>query len=72
MNTLQVGTKVKIKESLVVDNFYNGVRFHSGMSQHIGKTTIIADVSHYNKNVFKVGIDLEGYDWTAGMLEFIS
>lgn len=72
MSKLQFGTKVKIKENLVVDEFYNGVRFHSGMSKHIGKTTTIADIPHYNKSVFKVDIDLEGYDWTAGMFEVVS
>ena len=72
MSNLQVGTKVRIKEDLVVDEFYNGLRFHNGMRKHIGKTTIIADVSHYNKNIFKIDVDLEGYDWTAGMFEVIS
>lgn len=72
MKKLQVETKVKIKESLVVDDFYNGLRFHNGMGKYKGKIAVVIGNPHYNENAYQIDIDTEGYDWSSGMFEIVS
>jgi hypothetical protein len=68
---MENGKKVKVKEDLVVDQFYGGKRFHNGMSKYLGKETTVAEKTHYGNNTYHIWVDLEGYDWTPEMLEVI-
>lgn len=72
MGNLTKGTKVRVKEDLVVDEFYGGFRFHNGMAKYAGKDATIAAMPHYNKTAYKIDIDFEGYDWSVGMFDVVS
>lgn len=69
MANLDVNSQVTVRKDLIVDNFYGGLRFHNGMAKHKGKTTKIIGRPHYNKNLYAIEIDTEGYDWSKEMLE---
>ncbi|MFL8710944.1 hypothetical protein Q3304_09260 [Clostridioides sp. GD02377] len=62
--------KVKIKENLLVDEFYGGLRFHNGMNKFKGKVTVVSHIPHYCVYAYNLN-DCEGYDFTEEMLEII-
>ena len=66
-----IGTKIKIRKDLVVDNFYDGLRFHNGMAKYKGETSIIVGIPHYSNIAYAIEIDPEGYDWSKEMFESV-
>ena len=69
---LEIGTKVKIRKDLSVDEKYNGLRFHNGMNEHSGKVATIIGKPHYNENAYKINIDTASYDWSKTMFQVVS
>ena len=68
---LNIGEKIKVKNSLVVDNFYGGGRFHNGMAKYKGMAGKVCGTKHYDKKYYAISVECEGYDWTEEMLERI-
>ena len=68
---LKGGQKVKVKNDLMVDNFYGGGRFHNGMSKYKGKIGEVYGTKHYDETKYAISVECEGYDWTEAMLEVI-
>lgn len=68
MRKFKTGQKVRVRDDLVVDSFYDGLRFHAGMSRHKGKTATIQGTSPHSKKTYGIDIDLEGYEWSEIML----
>jgi len=65
------GQKIRVKNDLVVDNFYGGGRFHNGMSKYKGLIGEVYGSMHYDKTKYAISVECEGYDWTEEMLEVI-
>jgi hypothetical protein len=41
------------------------------MKYHLGKEAVVRAKAHYDENLYRISIDLEGYDWTEDMLEIL-
>lgn len=63
----KVGDRVKIKENLIVDKYYNGEAFIDDMKPYVGQLAIINQIVEDEK--YKLDIDSEDWVWTEDMLE---
>jgi hypothetical protein len=73
---LSVNSKVKVREDLQADVKYDDIYCHAGMLKFKGKTVTIGCTpfasgygKHSRNDVFNINEDLEGYLWSARMLE---
>lgn len=67
--------KVKIREGLIVDKFYGGLRFHNGMKQYEGKIATVICTPHYCDHAYNLKLEdgtCDGYDYTKEMLEEVN
>lgn len=65
----EIGTKVKIRTDLKMDELYNGIDFSIDMKPYIGKEAKIVD---YNGSAYFLDIDNRFWSWGEKMLEEVS
>lgn len=63
-----IGKKVRVKDNLIVDKFYGGLRFHNGMSLFKGKTFTVRGVPWYDSEGFYLE-NTDGYVFSKEMFE---
>lgn len=59
---LKNGQKIRVKDSLIVDNFYGSGRFHNGMAKYKGMTGEVLVTKHYDKTKYGIGVECEGIE----------
>ena len=71
MKNLKVGDKVKIKQDLVLGEFYNNCVYHVSMEKYAGKVATITTVFHDSETEvnYKLDIDLGEWFWDSEMIE---
>ena len=71
MKNLKVGDKVKIKQDLVLGEFYNHCGYHAPMEKYAGKVATITTVFHDSETEvnYKLDIDLGEWFWDSEMIE---
>jgi hypothetical protein len=67
----KIGDKVRVRKDLIVNNYYDGVYFNSGMIGYLGKTaTVTSDNAEGNSDRYY--LDMSGsWVWNDEMLEEI-
>ena len=68
MSELKVGTKVRIKTDLVVDQMYGSAYFVARMVKFYGVETEICDTT---RTGFRLDCDDLGWNWTPEMFDVI-
>ena len=70
MKNLKVGDKVKIKQDLVLGEFYNHCGYHAPMEKYAGKVATITTVFHDSETevIYKLDIDKGKWFWDSEML----
>ena len=71
MKNLKVGDKVKIKQDLVLGEFYNHCGYHAPMEKYAGKVATITTVFHDSETEvnYKLDIDKGKWFWDSEMIE---
>lgn len=69
----EVGDKVRVKNNLIPNKYYDGVRFAYEMRQYSNKETIIAQIDKRtdNQEGYRLNIDKGLWYWSESMLELI-
>ncbi len=67
MRKLKKGDKVKIKDDLIVDNYYSDVLFVDAMKEYLGKTVTIRDI--LDDMSYEIEEDNERFQWGEAMFE---
>ena len=67
MIDFEVGDRVRVKEDIIVDKFYNGWKFNKDMVEFSGRVLTI-DKKRGDKE-FYIKEDSHMYTWTIGMIE---
>lgn len=67
---MEEGTTVKVREDLIPNESYGGVRFAAMMKEYCGKTAIISGVERgWRIPHYRLNIDEGQFHWTEEMLE---
>lgn len=67
---MEEGTTVKVREDLIPNESYGGVRFTAMMKEYCGKTAIISGVERgWRIPHYRLNIDEGQFHWTEEMLE---
>ena len=67
---MEEGTTVKVREDLIPNEPYGGVRFAAMMKEYCGKTAVILDVERgWRIPRYRLNIDDGQFNWTQEMLE---
>lgn len=71
MKNLKVGDKVKIKQDLVLGEFYNHCGYHAPMEKYAGKVATVTEVFDYEIGYpnYSLDIDKGKWFWDSEMLE---
>ena len=71
MKNLKVGDKVKIKQDLVLGEFYNHCGYHAPMEKYAGKVATVTEVFDYETGYpnYSLDIDKGKWFWDSEMLE---
>ena len=67
---MEIGTTVRVREDLIANESYGGVRFAAAMQEFCGKIAIIGDVERgWRVPHYRLTIDEGQFHWTEEMLE---
>ena len=71
MKNLKVGDKVKIKQDLVLGEFYNHCGYHAPMEKYAGKVATVTEVFDYEIGYpnYSLDIDKGKWFWDSEMIE---